>query len=141
MFMKELMLETTHLGENPTFHHNNGTSESQIDHILTNKPEMVSFLTQPCKLDDPTNLSSHDAIIGKIKLPETIEENDAIDYSDSYEDFIPKKIVWKDNPEYQDMTAKIVHNCQAQPSSNSSWAELALLSLYPPAVWPAVHPE
>ena len=128
MFMKELMLETTHLGENPTFHHNNGTSESQIDHILTNKPEMVSFLTQPCKLDDPTNLSSHDAIIGRIKLPETIEENDAIDYSDSYEDFIPKKIVWKDNPEYQDMTAKILHNLLTtfeEPEHLPSLAEMS----------------
>ena len=34
---------------------------------------------------------------------------------------------------------RIVYYCQAQPSSNSSWAELALLSLYPPAGRPSTR--
>ena len=109
-FTKEFMLKTTHLDKKPTFHHNNGSSESQIDHILTNKPQIVSFSSHLCKLDDPSNLSSHDAVLGKIKLPETIEETDHIDYSDSYEEFIPKKIIWSDNTEYQEMTVKILQN-------------------------------
>ena len=72
-------------GDDPTFHHNNGSSESQIDHILTNNRELINLYQHLCKHDDETNLSSHDASIGSIKLEKitTIEE---IDYSDTYEE-------------------------------------------------------
>ena len=106
-FKNEFCLESIVQGEKPTFHHNNGVSESQIDHILTNNKDLVSFSEHLCKKDDETNLSSHDAIIGNVKIDkdkETIEK----DYRDTYEAFEPEKIIWKDNQDYKDMTANIL---------------------------------
>ena len=61
--MLQLQLRT----ENPAFHHNNQTSESQIDHILIFIPEKsnleVKFNEELCLKDDPSNLSSHDVIV------------------------------------------------------------------------------
>ena len=74
-------METILSGDTPTFHHNNGTSESQIDHIMTNKPEVVTFSMQICKIDKPANLSSHDAIIGSVKVPKTDNKIDEVDFS------------------------------------------------------------
>ena len=62
-----LNLETVLPGNSPTFHHNNGSSTSQIDHILTNDTKLISFLGQKCKLDDSDNLSGHDALLASIK--------------------------------------------------------------------------
>ena len=127
-FTSDFNLQTILQDKEPTFHHNNGSSESQIDHIFTNKPEIVSFLRQLCKLDEPTNLSSHDAIIGKIKIMEANDETDDSDYSDTYEEFVPKKIIWKENVEYQEMTARILKNLLTtfdQPEHLPSLAEMA----------------
>ena len=82
-------------------------SESQIDHILTNNRELVSFLNHLCKKDDPLNLSSHDALVGKIKISK-FKEKDDVDYTDTYEAFQPTKIIWNQNQEYQEMTANIL---------------------------------
>ena len=106
-FLQNFSLETILPGDDPTFHHNNGYSESQIDHILTNNREIINFHQQLCKHDDEINLSSHDAIIGSIKiLNSTVTEE--TDYTDTYEDFNPKKIIWKKNPEYEEVTANIL---------------------------------
>ena len=57
----------------PTFHHNNQTSASQIDHILFYIPEesdmKVTFHKHLCQLVSSENLSSHDAIVGRIDFP------------------------------------------------------------------------
>ena len=107
-FMNEFNLKSIIDGDKPTFHHNNGTSESQIDHLLTNNTDLVSLSKHLCKLDDETNLSSHDALIGRISLDNN-EETFEKDYSDTYEVFEPEKILWKDSQEYEDMTANILH--------------------------------
>ena len=107
-FKKELNLKTIVPGNSPTFHHNNGTSESQIDHILTNNMNIVTFNKQLCKNDDHENLSSHDAIIGTINMEYRIS-NDEVDYSDTYKDFRPKNIIWEEeNQDYQNMTVKMI---------------------------------
>ena len=107
-FMNEFKLESIIEGDEPTFHHNNGISESKIDDLLTNNRDIVSFSKHLCQKDDPENLSSHDALVGKIRInanKETIET----DYSDTYEPFEPRKIVWKDSQEYKDMTSNILY--------------------------------
>ena len=61
-----------------------------------------------CKLDDPTNLSSHDAIIGTIQIDEPKVDDDS-DFSNTYEEFIPKKIIWKDNlPALAEMSSNMI---------------------------------
>ena len=92
-FTNEFSLESILPGDEPTFHHNDGVSETQIDHILTNNLRLVTFLKQRCKKEEHSNLSSHDAIIGRIKTEKECKKDDDIDYSDSYEDFVPKKII------------------------------------------------
>ena len=54
-FKTKFSLETILPGYEPTFHHNNGSSESQIDHILTNNKDVVEFDKQLCKNIDGTN--------------------------------------------------------------------------------------
>ena len=56
----------------------------------------MSFLKQKCKLDEPANLSSHDALIGRLKMVIDDSVNVEINYSKTYEDFKPKKIIWQD---------------------------------------------
>ena len=73
-FMKMFLLHSLHLDDQPTFHHNNQVSESQIDHILC-------FISQKANLDiklkdilcqklHSSNLSSHDVVVGEICLPQ-----------------------------------------------------------------------
>ena len=100
---------------------------SQIDHILTNNTEIVSFLNHLCKKDDPINLSSHDALVGKVKIPKA-NEKDEVDYSDTYEKFQPKKIIWKENQGYKEMTAKILDQLLStydQPEHLPALAEMS----------------
>ena len=106
-FKREFHLESILPGDEPTFHHNNGVSETQIDYILTNNRKLVSFLKQLCKKEDPVNLSSHDALVGKISISTNKKEDD-IDFTETYEVFEPKKIIWGQNEEYKDMTIKIL---------------------------------
>ena len=109
-FLDQFSLESITPGTEPTFHHNNGTSETKIDFILTNNHQAVTFVTQKCKLVEPSNLSSHDAIIGQIRI-DKIEATDVdIDYSDTYEDFNKKKVEWVvDNQTYENMTTKVLN--------------------------------
>ena len=109
-FTENFTLKTVLPDSKPTFHHNNGTSESQIDHILTNNSEIVSFFSHLCKHDDPSNLSSHDAIIGELKLNEKKTNNDEEDFSSTYEDFTTDKINWVQNDAYEELTANVLED-------------------------------
>jgi hypothetical protein len=51
----------------PTFHHNNGTSESCIDYFVLQNCK-VENLKQICTLDTPLNLSSHDPLTVSISV-------------------------------------------------------------------------
>ena len=106
-------------GNEPTFHHNNGISESHIDHILTNNINIVSFLQQKCKLEDSTNISSHDAILGRLKLNIKQNKNEEKDFKETYTEFTPKKLK---------MTAAILRNLLATfdlPEHLPSLAEMS----------------
>ena len=98
-FNEKFMVGTLLPGSEPTFHHNNGSSESQIDHILTNNCDAVSFLRHICKYEDPVNLSSHDAILGQLEINSNTCDN--TDESEIiYDEFTTVKIHWEPN-EYQ----------------------------------------
>ena len=103
-FLSELKLSTILNNSDPTFHHHNGTSETQIDHILVfvpeNNPTDVKFYNQLCTLLYPSNLSSHDAIIGSISFPSKEK-----DYSSTYTEFHPGRPKWDKEglPGYQEM--------------------------------------
>ena len=127
-FTDKLKLKTILSGSKATFHHNNGTSESQIDHILTNNSEAVSFLRQLCKYDDPTNLSSHDAIVGEIKLNNVTKHNNEEDFKKTYEDFTTARIKWEENEEYEEMVARVLEDLVAkfdEPEHLPSLAEMS----------------
>ena len=63
-FVDYFCLKTVLENEKATFHHNNQTSESQIDHILMFIPEKsevkVNFKEHLCLKENPSNISSHD---------------------------------------------------------------------------------
>ena len=80
----------------PTFHHHNGTSESNIDCYLISKV-YVSKLTVPvslCTLNTPENLSSHDPVTATLQLPASQPSKCTADYSDTFTDFKQQRVVW-----------------------------------------------
>ena len=110
---------------NPTFHHYNG-SESQIDHIYYNRENVIKLNSILCKYDYSENLSSHDAILGSIRMQinEKCEEN--MSYVSSYTEFCPKKICWNKlniSKFQQDCALELHELCQKSDESVSFLAE------------------
>ena len=101
-FMKMFLLHSLHLDDQPTFHHNNQVSESQIDHILCFIPQKANLDIKLkdilCQKLHSSNLSSHDVVVGEICLP---QPNDKLvkepNYSKTYEEFNVKKIKWNES--------------------------------------------
>ena len=81
-----------------TFHHNNHTSSSRIDHILYFIPQAkninIEFRENLCKLNDASNLSSHDVIMGKISFQVMRAHTSEIDYKHTYTSFEVCKPQW-----------------------------------------------
>ena len=77
----------------PTFHHNNGISESLIDLYAASSTLKLSNVRQYCTLDNPSNLSSHDPIAATILVKDS-SEKEACKFLDTYTDFLPEKIIW-----------------------------------------------
>ena len=100
-FNEQFSFKTVLQNDEPTFHHNNQTSSSQIDHILYYVPEQskvkVMLYRHLCQLDNSENLSSHDAIIGTISLPSSCKPSNEPDYSSTYTPFVRSKPVWSEN--------------------------------------------
>ena len=114
-FMRNFKLKSILKSNEATFHHNNQTSTSQIDHILYDIADQCSinidFLGHICKLDNSENLSSHDVILAELKLEASTSRSSCIDYSDTYEDFSVKKPKWDlSNLEYYQIQTNIVLN-------------------------------
>ena len=115
VFLKEFSLETILINEEPTFHHNNMISESQIDHIFFNISESsnmkITLKDQLCLKDNSSNLSSHDVIVGEIILPKIQTKVFSKDFSSTYTDFIVKKPKWQNsaNNEYQIQTERVLN--------------------------------
>ena len=118
-------LETILPDMTPTFHHNNGISETQIDHILCNNPLLLTFSEQNCKKDHFENLSSHDvlkATLHGIDADPPIEAEHLV-----YEEFLPRKIIWEQNDYYEEMTAEVVKSLMTKfdlPEHLPSLAEM-----------------
>ena len=123
-FNLETILPNPHV---PTFHHNNGISATQLDHLLTNSRESLSFDQIFCQLENPSNLSGHDAIIGAFKFNHVNQANDSTDYAHTYEDFNPKRVLWKENEMYENLTYDVLSkllNCFDQPEHLPCLAEM-----------------
>ena len=108
--LNNLSMVTILPDDSPTFHHNNGTSQSKIDDIYHSIPEtsecQINFSQLLCKLADPLNMSPHDVIVGSFLFPEEkANDSDEEHLNSKYEQFINKKIKW--NPSliqtYEDM--------------------------------------
>ena len=100
--------------DKPTFHHNNGTSESKIDDIFYFIPQhsniQIRFQDQLCLNNYPDNLSSHDVIVGELSLPHVPSIVSQEDYSKTYSDFVVKKPKWNISglPHYQEQVESTV---------------------------------
>ena len=96
-----------HSTENPTFHHNNGTSESTIDFFVTSCSLGTGKLSQYCTLDTPLNLSSHDPITTTIAVKDISEKQNS-KFSDTYTEFNREKIIWEESKmaEYQELAGQ-----------------------------------
>ena len=109
-------LKTILQNDLPTFHHNNQTSASQIDHILFYIPEesdmKVTFHKHLCQLVSSENLSSHDAIVGRIDFPSIETKNEEPDFSHTYTPFTVSKPVWSEAglDGYQNQSAQFLQN-------------------------------
>ena len=119
-FREQFSLKTILLGDRPTFHHNNGTSVSQIDHILYFVPDnsniKVKLHKHLCKLDNFANLSSHDALIGEVVLPAVEHCNEETDYSSTYTPFVVAKPKWSESglSGYQKQSKEVLQNLSNQ---------------------------
>ena len=96
-----------HNTPDPTFHHNNGSSESTIDYFVTSAGLAIEKLTQFCTLENPLNLSGHDPILTNLVIKDT-QERQPSKFAESYTDFKLEKIIWKDSeiPKYQTLAAQ-----------------------------------
>ena len=112
-FLDEFNFQSILKNDEPTFHHNNQTSESQIDHIYSNSRTSkikVGFFKHLCLKENPSNLSSHDAIVGKLNLPLISSTKQVEDFSSTYTPFLVKKPKWSEDGliKYQSETAQVL---------------------------------
>ena len=119
-----------HKSDQPTFHHNNGTSESCIDFIVTSEKIKARDLLITCTLDTPQNLSAHDPVTINVDIasdPEIIGGK----FTSTYTEFNRKKVVWDDSKisEYQNLVEKALDEASVQ-WKNPEFIPF-LCSLYP----------
>ena len=113
-FKEKFSMKSILMSNQPTFHHNNQVATSAIDTILyyipANSEIKLEFLDHLCKLNNSANLSSHDVILGALKIPLANKNNSEDDFSSTYEDFTVKKPKWDDSgiPSYQNQTFNIL---------------------------------
>ena len=112
--LTELNLKSILHGDMPTFHHNNQTSESQIDNIYYLSPASskvsVKMSRHLCLKDYPENLSAHDVIVGKLSLPDVSTTNSSQDFTSTYSEFVVKKPKWSESglSGYQAQTTQVL---------------------------------
>ena len=76
----------------PTFHHSNGQSSSNIDYFLIScnhslAPNLCNIFSQ-CTQDYPQNFSSHDPVITTLVVPYVEQECNLEKYGYTYTEFI-----------------------------------------------------
>ena len=113
-FCEQFSLKGVLTNNDPTFHHNNQLSTSQIDNILAyvpeNLPVQISLFKHLCKLENYANLSSHDALVAKLIIPTFNKSFSEANYSHTYETFVVKKPKWDQSGivGYQNQTALVL---------------------------------
>ena len=113
-FFNTYSLKTILTDLEPTFHHNNQSSESQIDHIFFSVPEdsklRLALKCHLCLKQNSSNLSSHDVLVGEMVLPATNEDTTSDDFSSTYTSFVVKKPNWNasEKDDYEIETAKVL---------------------------------
>ena len=97
----------------PTFHHNNGTSESSIDIFAASNTLEITNVHQICTLETPSNLSSHDPIAATIVVQDVSEIRES-KHKSSYKAFHPEKIVWDESrmDDYQKLAGQALSDAQ-----------------------------
>ena len=99
-FLNIFSLQSIHVSDQPTFHHNNQISETQIDHILYHIPKLskvdIKFKDIFCKLNNSSNLSSHDAVVGELSLQSGNVSVNEVDHSNKYTELISSKPKWNE---------------------------------------------
>jgi hypothetical protein len=113
--MQEFSLKTVLLNNEPTFHHNNGTSNSQIDHIynyVRDDSIEISLSSHLCKIDESSNMSAHDLILGNLTFSNEYKSSKQEDFSSSYTDFEVKKPIYDPNNlhNYQNQISEILND-------------------------------
>ena len=80
----------------PTFHHHNGSSESNIDCFLISRTfaSKMSLPTSICTLDTPENFSSHEPVLAKLQLHVSHPTAARSDYSHTYTAFTQQRVIW-----------------------------------------------
>ena len=107
-------LESLLVSGEPTFHHSNQNATSAIDTILFYLPAKSEVKIEPvyhlCKLENSANLSSHDVIVGALKIPLAVENNVEIDFTNTYAEFVVNKPKWDELgiSNYQEQTFKVL---------------------------------
>ena len=116
-----------HAPPSPTFHHNNGISHSYIDLFAASSSLDIGVTSQLCTLEDPLNASSHDPIMTTVRIVQ--EESHKSKYSDTYTEFIRKKVVWDDSKllEYQTLAAQSLSDALSYWGSPESLPLLSAL--------------
>ena len=113
-FLTELSLKPILTNNEPTFHHNNLTSESQIDNIFYFIPNQMlvkmKMKDHLCQKHESQNLSCHDVITAEIDLVNKVAAKNEPDYSTTYKEFRVKKPKWNISgaESYQKQTARIL---------------------------------
>ena len=83
----------------PTFHHSNGTSSSNIDMFLIsrNRKSKLSNISLQCNQEHPENFSSHDPVMATLSVPSheiTVRKEK---YSHTYSEFTKSRVIWNEN--------------------------------------------
>ena len=101
----------------PTFHHHNGLSESNIDCFMISKTfsEHLKNPTLLCTQNTPENLSAHDSLLTTLEVPDHHnDEVTEVDYSKTYTKFDQQKVVWDSTKLdlYQLTAGKFLLDCE-----------------------------
>ena len=93
-------------GPEETFHHHNGSSNSWIDMFVASKSLDLSLLHQLCTLNNPRNLSSHDALISSTSI--SAKKVNETSHEKTYSKFVREKVIWNQEkiPDYELLAAK-----------------------------------
>ena len=81
-----------------TFHHHNGSSESNIDYFLISRKyaAKLSKLISHCTTNTPSNFSSHDPVLGSLQIPPSCHPGSVINkFSHTYTDFVQQRVLWR----------------------------------------------